>query len=131
MKTEEFRPTANELPDLFELEGELVRLEYVGSAHDREGYGEGLSEMMAESPGLYMPSFYSLTEVATGKTHEFLVFGEGGFNPYEMASHLAVSREGATPVAAPVSMNESLVCDHGLSAALCAGPDHYPSEGWL
>jgi hypothetical protein len=107
--------------DLFtDSDGTLVRLDYAGSAP---------AEVFAESPGLYCPSLYRMTGVADGGTvHEFVVFGEGGFSPYEMALHLAVSREGFEPVPAEPSMNESLVCEHGLSAALCAGPGHYPMD---
>lgn len=115
----EFGP---ELPELFELDGKIVRLDYVGAAKG------DYSEWLAESPELFMPSLYSLTEVATGDRNEFLVFGEGGFSPFEMAAHLAVSREGATPLDSPASMNEDLDCEHGLSAALCCGPNHYPME---
>lgn len=114
------------VPDLFEFEGRLCRLDYAGRPDSRAD--EMLGEMMAESPELFMPSMYSLTDVATGDTYEFLVFGEGGFSPYEMALHLAVSREGATPVDPAPSMNESLTCEHGLAASLCAGPGHYPAE---
>lgn len=121
----EFRPTADDVPDLFELDGRTVRLDYRGPAtEDDEGT---LGLMTAESGGsLYMPSMYALTDVTTGESAtEFLVFGEGGFNPYEMAFHLAVSREGATFVPGAPSMNESLTCEHGMSAALCSGPNHY------
>lgn len=114
------------VPDLFEFDGKTVRLDYAGIPDDDESLGE----MIAESGGsLSMPSMYSLTEVGTGVSlREFLVFGEGGFSPYEMALHLAVNREGATPIDPAPSMNESLVCEHGLSAALCSGPNHYPME---
>ena len=129
--TAEFGP---DLPDLYLLDGKVVRLDYVapagsGGFDDDDDFGEALGEMIAESGGsLYMPSIYSLTDVAAGTRNEFLVFGEGGFSPAEMAAYLAVSREGAEPLAVPASMNEDLDCEHGLSAALCAGPGHYPME---
>lgn len=118
-------PAGPEAPELFELDGELVRLDYVGAP---EGGDDQLCEMMAETPGLFMPSMYSLTSVATGARHEFLVFGEGGVSPFEMAMHLAVSREGAVPVPMAPSTNASLTCEHGMNASLCAGPGHYPEE---
>lgn len=117
------------VPDLFKFEGKVCRLDYVGPAAHTAADREMLAEMLAESPELFMPSMYALTEVATGEAaHEFLVFGEGGFSPAEMAFHLATGREGATFLPPEPSMNDSLTCEHGLSADLCAGPNHYYDE---
>lgn len=125
MNDREYGPEV--VPDLFELDGKTVRLDYVGIP---EGPDDGsLGEMIAESGGsLFMPSTYSLTEVATGTRNEFLVFGEGGFSPYEMAFHLATRREGADFIDPAPSRNESLTCEHGLDASMCAGPNHYPMD---
>lgn len=108
-----------DVPDLYAVDDVVCRLDYLGPAE-----GDGLGDYLAEMPGTYMPSMYALTVVATGEPAvKFMACGENGFNPYEMAMHLAGRYGELLPGAA--SMNESLDCEHGMSAALCSGPMHY------
>jgi hypothetical protein len=80
-----------------------------------------------ESPGHLPPVKYHLVAVATGEVvDERVVFPVAPWSPYDAVSDLLL-RDGYEPP--PLTEAELAECEHGLSAALCAGPGHYPPDG--
>lgn len=75
-----------------------------------------------ESPGHRPPVTYELRSagVAVGV---WTVFPVEPWGPWDALVDL-LAREGWRPPA-----EEYRTCEHGLSADLCAGPNHYPNEG--
>lgn len=101
--------------------GRPAELRHVGlTAYD------GDDAWYAEQPGQLHPHTYEVRNVANPRLRlTRVVFPVEPWSPYDAISDLLV-RDGWTPPAATVE--ELATCEHGLSAQLCAGPNHYPME---
>lgn len=78
-------------------------------------------------PGERPPQTYQLTRVGNpyDVVAEFTVFPVGGWSWYDAASDRLL-RDGYDPP--PPTEADLAVCEHGLSARLCSGPNHYGED---
>ena len=93
--------------------GNPGELHYVGT----------IDEWYADFPGQRPPACYELRQVGGSGLMRYTVFPLEPWSAYDAISD-TLRRDGWTPPTA----EEMAECEHGLSAALCAGPMHYPMD---
>lgn len=98
------------------------------AAHEADleeyGYDEG---WYPDFPGEREPLLYELVDVATGEVADdtFVSRPYWPDNWYDAVVPSVMARGYEPP---PPTEEELAVCEHGLSARLCAGPMHYPDD---
>lgn len=116
--------TDTDAPEIWTTpEGVFVELHPVPNHFDDEDGG-----WFPEEPGQRPPQSYELRDANGSVALAFTVFPNEPWSPYEAASDKLVSWGFAPPASEPDAL-----CEHGLSASLCSGPNHYDYEfgrGW-
>lgn len=84
-------------------------------------------EWFAEGPGQRSPQFYDLALKDGTIVRSTVVFPCEPWSPYDAISD-KLRAEGYERQDHPDDRHD--VCEHGLSANLCSGPNHYPDEEW-
>lgn len=80
----------------------------------------------AESPGARPPGRYNLIAVDDGRVvFDYTVYPYEPWSWYDAISDILL-RDGWEPP--PLTEEEMALCEHGMSAWLCAGPSHYPMD---
>jgi hypothetical protein len=83
-------------------------------------------EWFPESAGARPPQRYLLVEVATGEVDlDRTVFPYAPWTAYDAISDVLLA-DGYEPP--PLTEAELATCEHGLSASLCSGPNHYGED---